>query len=636
MKQRIPRRIIQTAKHAQLPLLNRAATSSLKLLNPDYEYLFFDDEQVEQFFSREFPEYRSVIDSFQYPIQRFDFFRYLAVYRYGGFYFDVDVLLASELSPLLELGCVFPFEALTVSRFLRDDLGMDWLVGNYAFGAAPGHPFLKAIIENCVRAQQDPSWVKPMMRGSPPFLEDEFFILNATGPGLVSRTLAENGDLANTLTILFPDDICDVGNWSRFGTYGIHLADSSWRPRRTFLHDKFSGYCWRWIQRRRIKGARRLGKTRYHPAAGSVEPRAERARHNSREPLVSILIPAYNAEQWFADTIRSALDQTWKRKEIIVVDDRSSDRTLAVARQFQSESVCIVKQEHRGAAATRNHALQLSQGDYIQYLDADDILAPDKIERQLAALREGDSKRILPSAAWASFYYRTSGARFDRTPLWEDLSPVEWLLRKMSENLGMQTATWLTSRELSDASGLWDTRLWYDDDGEYFCRVLSASQGTRFVPDAKVFYRVTPWNRLSYIGSSAEKRKALLLSMKLHIRYLLALENSERTRSACVAYLQNWCPVFFPDRFDFLAELQALAAQLGGQLATPRLPWKYAWMKPVFGEKAANWARRMLPHLKEFCLRQWDKAIFELEAGGKAVGRVTLLDELFGADKKGD
>ena len=56
----------------------------------------------------------------------------------------------------------------------------------------------------------------------------------------------------------------------------------------------------------------------------------------------------------------------------------------------------------------------------------------------------------------------------------------------------------------------------------------------------------------------------------------------------------------------------------------------------MFGEKAANWARRMLPHLKEFCLRQWDKAIFELEAGEKAVGRVTLLEELFGASKKGD
>src|SRR5437868_12942861 len=64
--------------------------------------------------------------------------------------------------------------------------------------------------------------------------------------------------------------------------------------------------------------------------------------------LVSVLVPAYNAEQWIADTIKSALDQTWSRKEIIVVDDGSRDGTLAIARQFASENVRVVTQENRG------------------------------------------------------------------------------------------------------------------------------------------------------------------------------------------------------------------------------------------------------------------------------------------------
>jgi len=274
MQALIPTRIIQTGKHAQQPLRSRAVMSNMKLLNPDYEYLFFDDTQVEQFMEREFPQYVEVFRGFRYPIQRYDFFRYLVVFRYGGFYFDLDVLLACGLSDLLEHGCVFPFETLTLSRFMRRSLKIDWQIGNYAFGAAAGHPFLEALIKGCVRGQKDPDWVKPLMHGSPPLIGDDYFILNSTGPGLVTRTFAENPELARTVRVLFPEDVCDVRNWNRFGDYGVHLADSSWRPHRSFVLSRFSGYCWRWIQHRRVKDARRLGKSRCQPYQASGQSNA--------------------------------------------------------------------------------------------------------------------------------------------------------------------------------------------------------------------------------------------------------------------------------------------------------------------------------------------------------------------------
>src|SRR6266480_3226990 len=219
------------------------------------------------------------------------------------------------------------------------------------------------------------------------------------------------------------------------------------------------------------------------------------------KPLVSILIPAYNAEKWIGYTLESAVNQTWPHKEIIVVDDGSRDRTAEVARGFASKNVTVVSTENRGHSSAANTAFRLCQGDYIQELDADDLLAPDKIERQLAAVREGDSKRILLSSPWAHFHYRASRARFVPNSLWQDLSPVEWLLRKMGENLHMQNATWLVSRELAEEAGPWDSSLQYDQDGEYFCRVLLASEGTRFVPEARVFYRVSGSNRISFIGN---------------------------------------------------------------------------------------------------------------------------------------
>ncbi len=331
------------------------------------------------------------------------------------------------------------------------------------------------------------------------------------------------------------------------------------------------------------------------------------------KPLVSILIPAFNAGQWIADTIRSALAQTWPRKEVIIVDDGSRDQTLSIARQFASKDVSVVAKINEGAAATRNKAYSLSQGDYIQWLDADDLLAPDKIERQLCALRETDSRRTLLSSPWAYFAYRPNRAKFVPTPLWHDLTPAEWLLRKMGENLHMQTATWLTSRELSETAGWWDTRLLSDDDGEYFCRVLLASSGVRFVPEGRVFYRNIPSNRLSYIGASNRKMDAMLVSMKLHIGYLRSLEESPRVTKACLNYLRTWSNSFHPERQDILAELQAMANDLGESFELPSLRWKYAWMGPFFGRETAWRAQLALPHFKARVLCAWDKLMSRLE-----------------------
>jgi glycosyltransferase involved in cell wall biosynthesis len=354
------------------------------------------------------------------------------------------------------------------------------------------------------------------------------------------------------------------------------------------------------------------------------------------KPLVSILIAAYNAEKWIGYSLQSAVDQTWQRKEIIVVNDGSTDRTGKIARQFASRGVTVVSTQNHGLSAAQNHAFRLSHGDYIQYLDADDLLAPDKLERQLAALREGDSRRILLSSPWAPFYYRTRTAHFVRNSLWQDLSPVEWLLRKMGENLHMQNATWLVSRELALEAGPWDENLSYDQDGEYFCRVLLASEGTRFEPETGIFYRSSGTNSISYIGNSNNKRESLLRSMKLHIQYLRTVEDSERVRKACLAYLQNWYAHFYPDRPDLVKDLQALAAQLQGRLEPPRLRWKYAWMRPLLGRKAANYAQIALPQLKASWLRQWDKAMFKLEAGKVALAVPTTLRESAGSIRKGD
>ncbi len=232
----IPRRIIQlslsgvSGETRQLSPIERAAVTNIRLLHPKWEYILFDDAQASELVASYCPEYQRILDGFEFPIQRCDLFRNLAIFYLGGFYFDLDVLFSKPLDDLTVKRAVFPFEQLTLNRFLRR-LGMDWDIGNYAFGAAAGNRFLGAVIENSVRAQRDRAWARPLIRGACSIVPSDAYVLNTTGPGLMSRTFAERSDLTKEVDILFPDDVCDRTKWHLFGDYGIHLMHSSWRKR---------------------------------------------------------------------------------------------------------------------------------------------------------------------------------------------------------------------------------------------------------------------------------------------------------------------------------------------------------------------------------------------------------------------
>ena len=109
------------------------------------------------------------------------------------------------------------------------------------------------------------------------------------------------------------------------------------------------------------------------------------------KPKVSILIPLYNSEKYIAQTIQSALNQTWENKEIIIVDDGSSDNSFEIARKFESDIVKVFLQKNSGSCITRNEAFSFSSGEYIQYLDADDLLSPNKIEFQMKLIERAEN-----------------------------------------------------------------------------------------------------------------------------------------------------------------------------------------------------------------------------------------------------
>jgi glycosyltransferase involved in cell wall biosynthesis len=332
------------------------------------------------------------------------------------------------------------------------------------------------------------------------------------------------------------------------------------------------------------------------------------------QPLVSILIPAHNAEPWLEQAIRSALAQTWPRTEIIIVDDGSTDRTHAVGQRFASARVQVRTQANQGASAARNHALQLAQGDFIQWLEADDLLAPEKIAAQLASA--GDGKTLL-SSAWGKFYFRPQRAVFRPDGLWENLSPIEWLTRKFESNAWMAINAWLVPRALVTAAGAWDVSVSMDDDGEYFSRVIAAANSVVFVPSAKALVRRANPGSLSGDFASAAKLESQLRATRLQITRLRQLTDSPRVRAAALAALQRWQIYFYPEHPELVAESRRLAAELGGELAEPQLNWKYAPLQKFFGWPFAKRASRALPRARAWGVRTWDFCLarFDRPAG---------------------
>ena len=285
-------------------------------------------------------------------------------------------------------------------------------------------------------------------------------------------------------------------------------------------------------------------------------------------PLVSILIPCYNSEQWLAETIKSALAQTWKNIEIIIVDDGSTDNSLTVAKSFNSPVVKVISQENKGASAARNRALKECQGNFIQYLDADDLLAPDKIELQLQLLQKNPTSNVVASGEWARFYHNPQEALFIPQSLWQNMPAVDWLVCAWENHLMMHPGAWLVPRKISEKAGLWNQDLSLNDDGEYFSRVVLASEGVKFCQSAKTYYR--SGNAGSLSGSqSAKARQSEFLALSLGTNNLLARENSPRTRHACATVFQRFIYGVYPDVPELSQQAAAKVKDLGGSNLQP-------------------------------------------------------------------
>ena len=256
------------------------------------------------------------------------------------------------------------------------------------------------------------------------------------------------------------------------------------------------------------------------------------------DPKVSILIPLYNSEEYIAETIDSCLNQSYKNIEIIIVDDGSTDDGLSVAKKYEDQysNIIVEAQKNSGAPVARNRAFRLSTGDYIQYIDADDLLHPDKIQLQIEVLKNVD-KRIVVFGKWGTFQKSLENVFWKDLPINKDYSdPKQFLVELWSSGTAAITHLWLVPRVLIQESGGWDESLARNQDGDFFARVVMKASKVLFVKESMGYYRKDNENSISKQVS----RKALQSNLKTFETYMELMKDdihkSEVRRSLALVH----------------------------------------------------------------------------------------------------
>lgn len=221
-EEKIPRLIIQTWKNHNIPSKYINSICSIKRYNPNYKFMFFTDKDIDKFIKEEYPQYYSTYKRLPVIIQKIDFFRYIAVYHYGGFYFDLDMTGLYSVDNLLKYECVFPVDMILTparcasTRFKKYcDKGLDYILGQYAFGAKPKHPFIKALIDG-INDNID-KYLQEFKTN-----QTLHYVYASTGPDYVMNVYLDYKDKNEVHVLEYPES-------QYFGKYAKHDHFGTWK-----------------------------------------------------------------------------------------------------------------------------------------------------------------------------------------------------------------------------------------------------------------------------------------------------------------------------------------------------------------------------------------------------------------------
>lgn len=304
-------------------------------------------------------------------------------------------------------------------------------------------------------------------------------------------------------------------------------------------------------------------------------------------PLVSVCIPCHNAADYVGLALESILAQSWPAIEIIVVNDGSTDGSAAVLNRHRSSRVKVISKTFRSAAISRNHAYALAQGEYIKFFDADDLLSPESIARQM--MRLDARSDAVASSEWGRFHGDDLATfKLNQQKVWRDMAADEWLVEAWKDARPMtQPGMFLIPRALMEKAGGWQESLTLIDDFEFFARVLCQAKDVLFTAHATLYYRSSLANSLSG-QKSREAMESACRSLLMGTGHLLRRRCDPAARLSCANMLQEFIYGTYPDHPDLIRMVRQRIKELGGSnLAISGGP-RFHQLRRLVGWKAAK------------------------------------------------
>jgi glycosyltransferase involved in cell wall biosynthesis len=291
-------------------------------------------------------------------------------------------------------------------------------------------------------------------------------------------------------------------------------------------------------------------------------------------PLISVIIPAYNAERTLLETVDSVQNQTLADIEIIIINDGSTDRTWKAIENLSDSRIKAFSYENGGVAVARNRGIAQATGEFMAFIDADDLWTPDKLELQLAALQQHPEAGIAYS--WNYFYYEQTG---ERIPGHVANFEGDVYAPLLQENFIANGSNLLIRRQAIDQIGGFDPTFPHCADWDFYLRLAAHWQFVR-VPQHQVLYRQSSHSMSSTKVNEIEQQCLAMLEKT----YQVAPAKYQTLKHKSLSWIYEYCTQQYLQSSDDLA---------GVQTATRKF-WKAVRFRPQvllegYGQSLMRW-----------------------------------------------